>query len=223
MATILVVDDDPNIRQLITLYLSNSHFDVIEARNGLEAIDKLEKEPIDLAIIDIMMPKMDGISLTKEIRDFYKIPILMVTAKGTSQDKVKGFEAGTDDYLVKPFDPIELILRVRALLKRYNVLTEKKNKIGSVEVDLDRLTVSNGQVVIDLKRKECELLFELSTEPGRIFTRTQLVEKIWGFDYEGDERTVDVHIKRLREKLKPFEEINITTVRGLGYRLEDVS
>ncbi|MBU5593939.1 response regulator transcription factor [Amphibacillus sp. MSJ-3] len=223
MATILVVDDDPNIRQLITLYLSNSHFDVIEARDGLEAIDKLEKEPIDLAIIDIMMPKMDGISLTKEIRDFYKIPILMVTAKGTSQDKVKGFEAGTDDYLVKPFDPIELILRVRALLKRYNVLTEKKNKIGSVEVDLDRLTVSNGQVVIDLKRKECELLFELSTEPGRIFTRTQLVEKIWGFDYEGDERTVDVHIKRLREKLKPFEEINITTVRGLGYRLEDVS
>ncbi|WP_440898176.1 response regulator transcription factor [Amphibacillus sp. Q70] len=223
MAVILVVDDDPHIRQLISLYLSNSHFDVIEANNGFEAIEKLEQESIDLAIVDIMMPKMDGISLTKEIREFYKIPILMVTAKGASQDKVKGFEAGTDDYLVKPFDPIELILRVRALLKRYNVLAEKRNKVGSIEVDLDRLTVSNGEQTVELKRKECELLFELSHEPGRIFTRTQLVEKIWGFDYEGDERTVDVHIKRLREKLSSFEEIKITTVRGLGYRLEDVS
>lgn len=223
MAVVLVVDDDNHIRQLISLYLKQEYLDVIEAGNGLEAIEKLEQEPIDLAIVDIMMPKLDGIELTKEIRRYYDIPILMVTAKGASQDKVTGFEAGTDDYLVKPFDPIELVLRVKALLKRYNVNIERRNKLGTVEIDLDRLTVSNDEVTVELKRKECELLLELSFEPGRIFTRAQLVEKIWGFDYEGDERTVDVHIKRLREKLSCFDEVTITTVRGLGYRLEDVS
>lgn len=223
MAVILVVDDDDHIRQLISLYLSNNQFDIIEAKNGLEAIEKLEQTAIDLAIVDIMMPKMDGIELTKEIRAYYEIPILMVTAKGASQDKVIGFEAGTDDYLVKPFDPVELVLRVKALLKRYNVLAEKRTKVGSVEIDLDRLLVTDGDMTVELKRKECELLFELSHEPGRIFTRAQLVEKIWGFDYEGDDRTVDVHIKRLREKLRDFTDINIETVRGLGYRLEDVN
>src|SRR5690625_778120 len=222
MAVILVVDDDDHIRQLISLYLSNNQFDVIEAENGLEAMEKLEQEQIDLAIVDIMMPKMDGIELTKEIRRYYEIPILLVTAKGASQDKVIGFEAGTDDYLVKPFDPIELVLRVKALLKRYNVLAERQNKIGSVEIDLDRLAVTDGEHVVELTRKECELIFELSHEPGRIYTRAQLVERIWGFDYEGDDRTVDVHIKRLREKLASFDDIKITTVRGLGYRLEDV-
>ena len=222
MAVILVVDDDDHIRQLISLYLSNNQFDVIEAENGLEAMEKLEQEQIDLAIVDIMMPKMDGIELTKEIRRYHEIPILLVTAKGASQDKVIGFEAGTDDYLVKPFDPIELVLRVKALLKRYNVLAERQNKIGSVEIDLDRLAVTDGEHVVELTRKECELIFELSHEPGRIYTRAQLVERIWGFDYEGDDRTVDVHIKRLREKLASFDDIKITTVRGLGYRLEDV-
>jgi len=223
MAVILVVDDDDHIRQLIALYLKNHHFEVVEARNGYEAIEKLEQNPIDLAIVDIMMPKMDGIELTKEIRQYYSIPILMVTAKGASEDKVSGFEAGTDDYLVKPFDPIELVLRVKALLKRYNINVERNNRIGTIEIDLDRLIVSDGKTTVELKRKECELLLELSFEPGRIFTRAQLVEKIWGFDYEGDERTVDVHIKRLREKLAPFKELKITTVRGLGYRLEDVT
>lgn len=223
MAVILVVDDDANIRQLISLYLKDHQFDVIEARNGLEAMEKFEQKSIDLAIVDIMMPEMDGITLTKEIRSFYKIPILIVTAKGASNDKIKGFEAGTDDYLVKPFDPVELVLRVKALLKRYNLSTEKQNKIGAVEIDLERLTVSDGVRIVELTKKECELLFELSHEPGRIYTRAQLIDKIWGFDYEGDDRTVDVHIKRLREKLEAFDDIKITTVRGLGYRLEDVS
>ncbi|HHU18939.1 MAG TPA: response regulator transcription factor [Bacilli bacterium] len=222
MAVILVVDDDDHIRQLISLYLTKNHFDVIEAKNGAEAIEKLDQTAIDLAIVDIMMPKMDGIELTKELRAYYEIPILMVTAKGDSEDKIIGFEAGTDDYLVKPFDPIELVLRVKALLKRYNVNVERRNKLGEIEIDLDRLTVSNQETTVELKRKECELLLELSFEPGRIFTRAQLVEKIWGYDYEGDERTVDVHIKRLREKLTDFDQLTITTVRGLGYRLEDV-
>ncbi|WP_017472525.1 response regulator transcription factor [Amphibacillus jilinensis] len=223
MAVVLVVDDDPHIRKLISLYLTDKQHHVLEAVNGEVALTIMEREPIDLAIIDVMMPEVDGITLTKEIKDFYQIPILMVTAKGESQDKVRGFQAGTDDYLVKPFDPVELVLRVNALLKRYNLSLEKRNRIGDVEVDLDRLTVSDQSQSVALKRKECELLFELSHEPGRIFTRAQLVEKIWGFDYEGDERTVDVHIKRLREKLEPFKQLKITTVRGLGYRLEDVT
>jgi len=177
MAVILVVDDDDHIRQLISLYLKKNHFDVIEAKNGAEAIEKLDQTAIDLAIVDIMMPKMDGIELTRELRAYYEIPILMVTAKGDSEDKIIGFEAGTDDYLVKPFDPIELVLRVKALLKRYNVNVERRNKLGEIEIDLDRLTVSNQETTVELKRKECELLLELSFEPGRIFTRAQLLKR----------------------------------------------
>ncbi|SDC58044.1 DNA-binding response regulator, OmpR family, contains REC and winged-helix (wHTH) domain [Pelagirhabdus alkalitolerans] len=222
MPTILVVDDDAHIRQLIQLYLTNEKFTVIEANDGEEALDVMAQSPVDLAIIDVMMPKVDGVELTKEIKRYDAIPILMVTAKGESEDKVKGFNAGTDDYLVKPFDPIELVLRVKALLKRYNVMTDKQNTIKDVTIDLERLIVQNEEITLELKRKECELLFELSKEPGRVFTRAQLVDKIWGFDYEGDERTVDVHIKRLREKLIPFDSIQITTVRGLGYRMEAV-
>ncbi|WP_042143435.1 response regulator transcription factor [Paucisalibacillus sp. EB02] len=220
MNTVLVVDDDAHIRKLIRLYLENSNYKVVEAADGQEALDLLGKYSIDLAIVDVMMPKIDGYELTEDIRSFLDIPILMVTAKGESQDKVKGFRAGTDDYLVKPFDPVELILRVEVLLKRYNISVEEKVKVGSVIIDKDRLTVQSGEKVITLKRKECELLFVLASSPGKIFTRNQLIEKIWGYDYEGDERTVDVHIKRLREQLENYEDIAITTVRGLGYRLE---
>ncbi len=221
MNTVLVVDDDAHIRKLIRLYLENSHYQVVEAEDGQEALELLGKHSIDLAIVDVMMPNMDGYELTEDIRSFLDIPILMVTAKGESQDKVKGFRAGTDDYLVKPFDPVELILRVEVLLKRYNISVEEKVKVGSVVIDKDRLTVQSGENVITLKKKECELLFVLASSPGKIFTRNQLIEKIWGYDYEGDERTVDVHIKRLREQLEGFEDITITTVRGLGYRLEE--
>ncbi len=221
-ATILVVDDDPHIRTLIRLYLENSQFTVIEAEDGQVALDILSKKKVDLAIIDVMMPHVDGLELTEDIRSFLTIPILMVTAKSESHDKVKGFQAGTDDYLVKPFDPVELILRVKALLKRYNVVSEKIVKVGPVTIDLERLVVSSADDTISLKKKECELLFVLANAPGKIFTRTQLIEKIWGFDYEGDERTVDVHIKRLREQITVFPELNVSTVRGLGYRLEEL-
>ncbi|WNF35075.1 response regulator transcription factor [Bacillaceae bacterium IKA-2] len=222
MNKILIVDDDPHIRKLMKLYLENSQFKVLEAVDGRDALELLSHESVDLAIVDVMMPHVDGIELTEDIRSFLTIPILMVTAKGESQDKVKGFNAGTDDYLVKPFDPVELILRVKALLKRYHLGSDKIVAIGSTSIDLERLIVQSSDLTVPLKKKESELLFVLASSPGKIFTRTQLIEKIWGYDYEGDERTVDVHIKRLREHLVPFSEITITTVRGLGYRLEDV-
>ncbi|ARK30500.1 response regulator transcription factor [Halalkalibacter krulwichiae] len=222
MNKILVADDDTHIRKLIKLYLENSHFIVVEAADGKEALEVVTNQKIDLAILDVMMPYKDGIELTEDIRSFLDIPILMVTAKGESHDKVKGFHAGTDDYVVKPFDPVELILRVKALLKRYNVGTEKIITIGSLTIDAEQLVISSPENTINLKKKECELLCTLANSPGKIFTRTQLIEKIWGYDYEGDERTVDVHIKRLREHLVPFPEMTISTVRGLGYRLEEV-
>jgi DNA-binding response OmpR family regulator len=144
----------------------------------------------------------------------------MVTARGESKDKVRGFNAGSDDYLVKPFDPIELVLRVKSLLKRYHLTSSNVIQLGGVTIDLANLTVVAVERTVELKKKECELLFALAGSPGQIFTRTQLIENIWGVDYEGDERTVDVHIKRLRERLESFPELIISTVRGLGYRLE---
>lgn len=222
MNRILVVDDDAHIRKLMRLYLENSNFTVLEASDGQDALDLLSHQKIDLVIVDVMMPRIDGIELTEDIRSFLNVPILMVTAKGESQDKVRGFSAGTDDYLVKPFDPVELILRVKALLKRYTSVSNNGIKVGTATIDVERLVVQSSTETVALKRKECELLSELASSPGKIFTRAQLIEKIWGYDYEGDDRTVDVHIKRLRENLVSITDVKITTVRGLGYRLEEI-
>ncbi|WP_405156559.1 response regulator transcription factor [Paenibacillus sp. FSL K6-0108] len=220
MNTILVVDDDSHIRKLIRIYLEKNQFSVVEAPDGQEALNILSHTKIDLAIVDVMMPRIDGIELTEDIRSYTDIPILMVTAKGESKDKVRGFNAGSDDYLVKPFDPVELILRVKSLMKRYNKTSSNVIHIGGATINLSNLTVDAGAQTVELKKKECELLFALASLPGQIFTRTQLIEDIWGLDYEGDERTVDVHVKRLRERLEPIPELMISTVRGLGYRLE---
>jgi two-component system OmpR family response regulator len=221
MAKILIVDDDPNIRELISVYLIGEGFDVKEACNGLEALSLLETVQVDLVILDIMMPLMDGWELCRELRIRYDIPLLIVTAKGESGQKVKGFQLGTDDYLVKPFDAMELVMRVKALLKRYRIASSKTVQIGEIVIDSKALEVRVKDQKIMLPLKEFELLFKLASYPGQIFTRTQLIEQIWGIDYEGDERTVDVHIKRLRER---FEDITgqfiISTIRGLGYRLE---
>lgn len=222
MNTILVVDDDSHIRKLIRIYLETNQFSVVEAPDGQEALNILSHTKIDLAIVDVMMPRVDGIELTEDIRSYMDIPILMVTAKGESKDKVRGFNAGSDDYLVKPFDPVELILRVKSLMKRYNKISSNVIHIGGATINLSNLTVEAGAQSVELKKKECELLFALASLPGQIFTRTQLIEDIWGIDYEGDERTVDVHIKRLRERLEPIPELIISTIRGLGYRLESV-
>ncbi|UOQ44793.1 response regulator transcription factor [Halobacillus salinarum] len=223
MTTILIVDDDPNIRELVRLVLSRDGFHLLEAADGREALEKLETEKIDLIILDIMMPNVDGWELCREIRRYYpeNLPILMLTAKGETSQKVKGFDLGTDDYMVKPFASAELAARVKALLKRYQITISNQIMIGNVTLDRGSYQASIGEKEMLLPLKEFELLFKLAANPGKTFSREQLIEDIWGFDYEGEERTVDVHINRLRQRLsKQAANLQITTIRGLGYRLE---
>lgn len=222
MIQILVADDDQHIRELISLYLENQGFKIIKAADGEEAWAKMEEFRIDLAVVDIMMPFKDGWELTKEIKEYFDIPVLMVTARGESHDKLKGFDIGTDDYVVKPFDPQEMVARVKALLRRYRVEANNVIFMGNIKLDRTKLEMSAGETSEQLPLKEFELLFTLVSSPGKIFTRDQLIQLIWGYDYEGDERTVDVHIKRLRERLNHMENVGmeIKTIRGLGYRAE---
>ncbi|SEP22633.1 response regulator transcription factor [Paenibacillus sp. OK076] len=221
MTQILVVDDDVHIRELITLFLRNEGFEIVVAKDGAEALDIVEKSPIDLVILDIMMPKLDGWELCREIRRMnLNMPLLMVTVKGESAQKVKGFQLGTDDYLTKPFDPLELVMRVKALLKRYLIVSSQTIQLGGIMLNRRSFQVIRGEETLNLPLKEFELLFMLANQPGQIFTREQLITKIWGSDYEGDDRTVDVHIKRLREKFADdAHHFQIETARSLGYRL----
>ncbi|MGF9809574.1 response regulator transcription factor [Priestia megaterium] len=222
MIQILVADDDQHIRELISLYLENQGFKIIKAADGEEAWTKMEEFRIDLAVVDIMMPFKDGWELTKEIKEYFDIPVLMVTARGESHDKLKGFDIGTDDYVVKPFDPQEMVARVKALLRRYRVEANNVIYMGNIKLDRTKLEMSAGETSEQLPLKEFELLFTLVSSPGKIFTRDQLIQLIWGYDYEGDERTVDVHIKRLRERLNHMKNVGmeIKTIRRLGYRAE---
>lgn len=222
MTRIMVVDDDADIRELIRVYLAREGLTVMQASNGQEALSMLETTPADLVVLDIMMPLMDGWELCRELRAQYiDLPLLMVTAKSESVHKVKGFQLGTDDYLVKPFDPVELVMRVKALLKRYRINASQTITLGNVIIDRTAFEVRIQDQRLALPLKEFELLYKLASYPAQIFTRTQLIEQIWGMDYEGDDRTVDVHIKRLRERFESLtEEFRITTIRGLGYRLE---
>ncbi|MED3976460.1 DNA-binding response regulator [Priestia megaterium] len=222
MIQILVADDDQHIRELISLYLENQGFKIIKAADGEEAWAKMEEFRIDLAVVDIMMPFKDGWELTKEIKEYFDIPVLMVTARGESHDKLKGFDIGTDDYVVKPFNPQEMVARVKALLRRYRVEANNVIYMGNIKLDRTKLEMSAGETSEQLPLKEFELLFTLVSSPGKIFTRDQLIQLIWGYDYEGDERTVDVHIKRLRERLNHMKNVGmeIKTIRGLGYRAE---
>jgi two-component system, OmpR family, response regulator len=219
---ILVVDDDAHIRELVRLYLVDEGFDLVEKSNGADALDYAENHRMDLVILDIMMPQMDGWTLCKKLRELGNIPILMVTAKGEAADRIKGFKLGTDDYLVKPFDPMELVLRVKALLKRSGISASQEIKLGNITLDRKSYQViyNNGEK-LTIPLKEFELLYKLGSHDGQLFTRDNLIEQIWGLDYEGDERTVDVHIKRLRERFAEFEsDFRIVTIRGVGYRLE---
>lgn len=223
MAKLLIVDDDPHIRELINVILSKEGFKIVEATDGEAALSILEKEKMDLIILDIMMPNMDGWTFCKEVRSYYSdnLPILMLTAKGETAQKVKGFDLGADDYLVKPFDVAELVARVKVLLKRYQITVSNRIEIGNVVIDRATYTVAIGNESSTLPLKEFELLFKLATHQQKTFSREQLIEDIWGFDYEGDERTVDVHIKRLRQRFSQTNcSFKITTIRGLGYRLE---
>ncbi|MGI2293841.1 response regulator transcription factor [Paenibacillus sp. GXUN7292] len=221
MALILVVDDDPHIRELVSHFLELEGLNVVEAVDGLDALRILDAAQIDLVILDIMMPGMDGWELCRELREQTDLPLLMLTAKGETSQIIKGFELGTDDYLVKPFDPLVLVARVKALLKRYKIMTSQIIQIGDLTLRRDTFQcwLANNEMTLPLK--EFELLFKLASYPGKTFPRDQLIEQIWGFDYEGDERTVDVHIKRLRERFtEESSAFRISTIRGLGYRLE---
>ncbi|MFB7815015.1 response regulator transcription factor [Paenibacillus chitinolyticus] len=222
MTQILVADDDAHIRKLITLYLKSEGFDTVEAANGIEALSIMENSTVDTVILDIMMPHMDGWELCREIRRLYpEIPLLMVTAKGESRQKVKGFQLGTDDYVTKPFDPLELVMRVKALLKRYRIVSSQIIQLGGIVLDRRAHKVIREGKELILPLKEFELLFKLACHPGQILTREQLIVQIWGMDYKGDDRTVDVHIKRIRERFaEDAEHFRIETVRSLGYRLE---
>ncbi|MCL2166942.1 MAG: response regulator transcription factor [Clostridiales bacterium] len=219
MFNILVVEDDPNIRKLIEAPLLDERYHPVLARDAQEALDIIDVQHIDLMITDIMMPGMDGYTLTEQLREAgYDFPILMVTAKETIKDKRKGFIVGTDDYMVKPIDEEEMILRVKALLRRAKIVSERKICIGSVTLNYDTLTVSRVAERVTLPQKEFMLLYKLLSYPETIFTRTQLMDEIWGLDTESAEHTVSVHIGRLRERFLHWPEFSIETVRGLGYR-----
>jgi len=221
MSKILVVDDDPHILELVRVFLRNEGFEVIEAVDGMEALSRLDSIKVDLAVIDVMMPRMDGWDLCQELKASFDIPVLMLTAKGETSQKLKGFQLGTDDYLVKPFEPLEMVARVKALLKRYRIEASQTIQIGDLVMDRKTYRVILNEENITLPLKEFELLFKLASYPGRTFSREQLIEDVWGYDFHGNDRTLDVHISRLRERF-PEEKhsFKITTIRGLGYRLE---
>jgi Response regulators consisting of a CheY-like receiver domain and a winged-helix DNA-binding domain len=219
----MVVDDDFNICELIRLILKKEDFKVIVANDGISALEKLEIDKINLIILDIMMPNMDGWEFCKEVRKFSNIPIIMLTAKSEINQKVKGFDIGADDYLTKPFEPEELVARVKALLKRCNISISKSVEIGKVTIDQNQYMVKTASEDITLPRKEFELLFMLAGAPGKTFLRDRLIEDIWGYDFEGNERTLDVHIGRIRDRFpQNLYGFKITTIRGVGYRLEVV-
>jgi DNA-binding response OmpR family regulator len=224
MAKILIVDDDPHMRELIKLFLLPEGFELLTASDGIEALTALETFKADLVILDIMMPNMDGWELCRELRKMYDIPLLMLSAKGETTQKVKGFELGTDDYLVKPFEPTELVARVKALLKRYRIALSQTVQVGNLLMNRKSFEVEMEGHSVELPLKEFEILFKLASYPGKTFSREQLIEDIWGYEYEGTDRTVDVHINRLRDRLPSSTETNfkITTIRGLGYRLESL-
>lgn len=223
MVNVLVVEDDKNLQKLMITVLKQNGYNPLAARDGQQALELLDSVHVDLIICDIMMPNMDGFTLTETLRGAnFNMPILMATAKDTFDDKKKGFQMGTDDYMVKPIDMDEMLLRVAALLRRSRITNDHRLTVGEVELDYDNLSISKKGNTIILPKKEFYLLYKLLSYPKQTFTRQQLMDEIWGMDSEADERTVDVHVKRLREKLSSFKEFEIITVRGLGYRAEKV-
>ena len=220
MFNVLVVEDDKNLKKLMVTYLKKNNYTTFEARNGIQALDIIDKQYIDLVISDIMMPEMDGYELLNELRIAnYEIPIMLITAKSDISDKKQGFILGADDYMVKPIDMEEMVLRVSVLLKRAKSANKRKIILRDLIIDYDQLSVVKHDKVYNLAQKEFYLLYKLVSTPNTIFTRQELIEEIWGLESESEYRTVDVHIKRLREKLKELNELEIVTVRGLGYKL----
>lgn len=219
MFNILVVDDDRNTRMFLEAVLKTANYTVLLAKNGIEALSVLESSHVDLIVLDIMMPGMDGYELTRTLREAdNNIPILMVSAKQMPEDKHKGFLAGTDDYITKPIDDEEMLYRIKALLRRARIASERRITIGEVVIDYDSLTVTRGEEVHVLPQKEFLLLYKLLSYPGKIFTRIQIMDDIWGQDSDTGWETVTVHIGRLRKKFEAYPEFSIESVRGLGYK-----
>ena len=225
---ILIVEDEANIRELLRLYLEREGYTVLEAENGVEGIKKWKSDKPDMLLLDVMMPVMDGWAVCREIRAESDVPIIMLTAKGETADRVSGLEMGADDYIVKPFEMKEVLARIHAVLRRFGGEEEGS---GEKKLSFDKLVINldSYELLVDGKRvdtppKELELLYHLAASPNRVFTRNQLLDEVWGFDYFGDSRTVDVHIKRLREKLEGVsEQWSLKTVWGVGYKFEVVS
>ena len=219
MFNILIVEDDKNLRKLIVTCLKKNSYNTYEAFNGNEALEVLDQNYIDLIISDVMMPEMDGFQLIKELRDSkYKTPILLITAKSDIKDKKKGFLLGADDYMVKPINIEELLLRVQVLLRRSQSANERKIRAGDLVLDYEQLSVTKKEKVYFLAQKEFLLLYKLLSTPDTIFTRQELIEEIWGLESESDYRTIDVHIKRIREKMYDVDDFEIVTIRGVGYK-----
>lgn len=219
MFHILVADDDRNTRRYMQAVLEDAHYTVTTAKDGAEALDILGREHIDLIVLDVMMPEMDGYELTRELREAQdNIPILMVSARQLPADKKKGFLVGTDDYMTKPVDEEEMLLRIRALLRRAKIVSEQKIVIGDVVLDYNSMTVTGHGRTQELPQKEFLLLYKLLSYPGQIFTRIQLMDEIWGVDSDTGWETVTVHIGRLRKRFAGWEEFEIISVRGLGYK-----
>ena len=222
---ILIVDDDENICELLRLYLEKDGFDTVVANDGEQAVDYAAKYSPDLILLDIMLPKLDGWQVCREIRKTSDVPIIMLTAKGETFDKILGLELGADDYVSKPFDAKEVIARIKAVLRRTHD-NDKSSQISEVRYDKLRINLTNYElevngVEIDTPPKELELIYHLASNPNRVYTRDQLLDEVWGFDYYGDSRTVDVHVKRLREKLENVsDEWCLKTVWGVGYKFE---
>ncbi|MCL2057230.1 MAG: response regulator transcription factor [Oscillospiraceae bacterium] len=225
MGKVMVADDDKNIAELLRLYLEKEGYTVVISCNGEDAVAKFGAESPDIVLLDIMMPKLDGWQVCREIRKKSNCPIIMITAKGETFDKVLGLELGADDYVVKPFDAKEIVARIKAVLRR----TGKNSDVPDIrEVSYDKLVVNMTKYelkvsgnAVDTPPKELELLFHLASNPNRVYTRDQLLDEVWGFEYYGDSRTVDVHIKRLREKLEGVSEMwTLKTVWGVGYKFE---
>lgn len=220
MATILIVEDDKHTR-LLTCARLKPHYAVEEAENGEQALNMLDQKHIDLIIADIQMPVMNGYDLVREMRESgIQIPVIMLTAMHTFDDKRTGFASGTDDYMTKPIDYEELHWRIKALLRRANIVSQRKIIIGNITLDSASYTVTRGETTTELAKKEFDLLYKLLSYPGMIFTKSQLLDEIWGYDTNSDETTIKTHINRLRNKFADCTEFEIITIRGLGYKAE---
>jgi two-component system response regulator ResD len=224
---VLVVDDDPNVREIIRLYFEKQHIEMIEAQDGLSALNMVEREAPDIIILDVMMPVMDGYEACREILKRFDIPIIMLTAKGEEIDRVLGLELGADDYVTKPFSPRELIARIKAIFRRMQPRKQNSEsdaqqsyEFNGLSIHIERREVIADKDKINLRPREFDLLSYMAKSPGIVFTREQLLEKVWGYDFIGDNRTVDVHVKKLREKLSPYIRDCIHTVWGVGYKFE---